>query len=329
MPVSAEPTLPFPARINPGVDALKRHLDSWVAELNILPDDAVTAWSDGRYERLVARMYPTGDTPLLELSGEVVLWLFLYDDVLDPGGSGGNPQYARAAGTSAVQILDGRSPTPPEDPVLLVLWQLRERLLPLCGPAWWQRLVTDMRDFTESLYREVEARVNNTLPDIHEYLAARRFTSGWPILTDLVELTARAEVPAELRRSAAYADVRCASGDVACTINDILSLRKEITAGERHNLVLILQDLHGFGLDEAMNLALRRMADRLGDYLDARGRFLAHDAAADAPTREAMTRYVTGLESLMRGSLDWSLETGRYRSASSAPTHAASTEEIS
>ncbi|MFF1697883.1 hypothetical protein ACFVXC_30400 [Streptomyces sp. NPDC058257] len=309
-PVIPPLNLPFPSRLNPHTGDLARHLDQWATEWAALPPSALPAWRAARFERLVGRMYPTARPPLLGLTGEAVLWLFLYDDHLDPGCPGDDTHYAEQALLQVRRILDGRCATPPDDPLTACVWWLRHRLLPLIGTDRWAYVSRELDGFADAMRNEVAIRSQGRTPEPEEYLAARHRTSGWHILTAFAELHAGATFPDSLRSSTTHRALVATAGDVACTINDLLSLRKEAAAGERHNLVLAIGHRDKCDLPAAVGITHRWLRTRVDDYLRARADLLSQFGGFTDPG--ALARYASGIEALMTGSLSWSHETGRY-----------------
>lgn len=314
-PVPPVPVLPFPSRINPYTADLAGPLLRWAKEEAALPESAVAAWKAARFDVLVGRMYPFADRDLLPEIGQAVLWLFLYDDHLDPGRPGADPGHAGRSARRAAQILTKPSSArPPSDPLLLSLWDVSRKLRERGGDPWWRRCAKDLTDFLDSMRSEVSARAEHRSPDLRSYLLARRRTSGWMLLADLVELCT-GHLSERARRTELHTQLRESSADVACAVNDLLSLEKEVATGELHNQVLIRQRLHSCDRPTAQTLTLRWMNARLEDYFRVRDRFQRCRRDGVRPTRAAQsagTPYTDGLESLMRGSLDWSRETGRY-----------------
>ncbi|MFF6824794.1 hypothetical protein [Streptomyces longwoodensis] len=290
--------LPFAPQVNPNATSLAEPLLRWAREHAALPDRAVAAWRAARFDLLVGRMYPQADICLLPVIGRGVLWLFLYDDHLDPGRPGASPAYARRCAQLAARIVTDPTAQIPSDPLLRALRDVSRQLRQVGGDSWWRRYAEDLTDFLESMQHEVSTRTAHHMPDLRSYVTARRRTSGWMLLTDLVELCS-GQLPDPTYRTGLHTRLREASADVACAVNDLLSLEKEVAAGEVHNQVLIRERQHSCDRRSARDATLRWMRTRLEDYVRDRDRF--PDAS-----------YLNGLESLMRGSLDWSMETGRY-----------------
>jgi Terpene synthase family 2, C-terminal metal binding len=325
-PRSARPALvpPFASRINPGADALQEHCDAWAERSGMLEIVGPGKWRAARYGRLVARMYPQARAAELELIGEAVLWLFLYDDYLPPGEPAVEQRRTRRLADLTAAALSGGLAERPESPVG-PLWDLRERMLAAGDLEWWQRCAADVRDFAEAIHRESFSRAEPVPPPLDVYVPLRRATSGWALLTDLVELAVGTALPKAMLHLPEYEEMRWTSGDAACAINDLLSLDKELAAGEFHNLVLVIQRSDVCGREEALDLVELRIADHLFWYQDARDRFLhrCDSGPFDEAERAAAHGYARGLEHLVRGSLDWSRESGRYVDAVAGPPQSA------
>jgi 5-epi-alpha-selinene synthase len=311
--------LPFASTINPFSAELEVHIATFLSEIGIGAAGRRNNWCSGRYDQLVARMYPTAPLPLLMATSEAVLWLFLYDDFLDPGGPGDDRVTASQIMDNLRAVLEGACAPRPEEPVFRCLARVRTNLLPMVSPTWWKRYSEDVLTHALSIRDELNERMLGESPELSSYLARRRISSGWIILTDFVELNEAFELPEVVQRCAEHTELIASSAEVASTINDILSLRKEINRGELHNIVLILQKSAQCSLEEAISLACARVKLRLEGYHSVRASFLARfDGPEFSPAeREGIEHYVTGLENLMRGSLDWSTKTSRYAASDS------------
>lgn len=303
------PQLPFPSRINPFTPQLEMHLEQLSADLKLYDIDSLARWRAAAFHRLTGRMYPSAAESHLAAIGEVVLWLFIVDDYLDPGMPGSDIQYRSELPHKIEQLLAGEpSGVTCGDPLLECARRFSASLGPLASPHWWKRFAIHLLQFVESIRREASVHAAGVSPDRSTYLAHRQSTSGWQLLVDLVELEGQVELPDAFIESESRVSWCMAAADVACGINDILSLSKELSAGEQHNLVLILQREHDCPLAEALAHARVWIDARLEEYFTARLNLL--DQHAHVP---GITTYVQGVENLMRGSVDWSMDTGRYR----------------
>ncbi|MGW1141187.1 terpene synthase family protein, partial [Streptomyces zhihengii] len=109
-------------------------------------------------------------------------------------------------------------------------------------------------------------------------------------------------------------EMREVTADVVIFVNDIVSLTKEIAAGDVNNSVLVLRGHKSCSLDEAVDLtaalANRRIA-RFGELAASLPAAL-HARGVPAEVRGHVDHYVEGMRHVMAGNLAWSLATARY-----------------
>jgi hypothetical protein len=296
--------------INAHTTALRDHILAWAARTGLNEPD-LARWGLARYERLLGRMYPDADLPLLWVAAEAVLWLMLVDGPTGPASpashrsSGYSGQFAR----SAAAILAGAGPVPPPaDPLLRGAWELtRNPTLPR-SPWWRSRLFGHLATVAAAAHETADDLVRGRVPSIGEYVDRRRVASGWDVLADFGEASLAAP---GLTGFSEYGRLRQAGGDIALAAGDILALVRERDVRAQHNLVLIVQHRRGDTPAAAASWVDRWLQSRLDDYLAARAALAR--AAADGDARaKAACGFVPALDAILRGILDWNLETSRY-----------------
>jgi hypothetical protein len=147
----------------------------------------------------------------------------------------------------------------------------------------------------------------------------RRSTSGVLPCLALIELTDGVELPLSVRDDAAVRRLIEITNDVISWSNDIFSAEKELREGDFHNLVILLMGELSCDVDVASR-AVAKMHDGIV------AEFERIEARLDQ-RNTVLKRYVAVLKAWMRGNLDWSILSGRYRGAL-RPTVAASTNWI-
>jgi 5-epi-alpha-selinene synthase len=289
--------------VNPRVELLDEHLDAVADRYGERGTTERARWRSVHFGLLAARMYPEAQLDLLTLSAEALVWLFEYDDHLVDLPPESEQQDAHALMLATADVLAGRQATRPASPLGL-LWDICLRARTIGGEAWWVRFGQDAQDFADLMYDESRSRAERRPPSPESYRRLRRGTSGWALLTDLAELVAGQPLPEHVVRGGRYRELRWAAGDLACAINDLLSHPKELAAGEYHNLVMVLEHSRRIDVAEARAIVTGMIPELLADYLRIRAEFLAEQPLA--------RDHVRALEHLMRGSLDWSIASGRY-----------------
>lgn len=314
---------PFPAAVNPREPEIARHLATRAREISIADRELAAEVRKARLERVISRMYPTAGPRALLSVADLVVWTVLIDDYLDPHRPDQPPSHVDRVQASIEAVLAGHGATNHHG--LLDGW-LASALRSLEGPddAWRSQLVEHLREYTASLCTEARAHASGDMPSITEYLLRRRDTGAWPALVDLVELQPGAALPNDCRRAEATKRMWTHAGEAFCAINDILSLSRELARGEYHNLVLLIQHHDACTLPNAVDRVRAYIADRTNEYLKSKTIFFDHMTRLGPQMCSTGERYTVGLEHLLRGSYDWSVDTGRY--APHADTDPATTQ---
>jgi Terpene synthase family 2, C-terminal metal binding len=310
---------PFPAAVNPHEPLVAQHLAIRAQQVSAADRELAAEFRKSRFERLISRMYPTAEPRALCGIADIVVWTFLLDDYLDPHRTGHTPGHVDHVQADIEAVLEQHDTTDHQG--LLDSW-LASPLRSLEGPddAWRPRLVEHLRAFTAALCAEARAHASGITPSVAEYLLQRRDTSGWAAMVDLLELQPGTALPNSLRSANTTERMWTQAGEAASAINDILSLPKELARGERHNLVLLIQQHDACTLPEAVDRAHIYTAERTREYLKSKTEFLDHMAHSSPPMYPTGERFTAGLEHLMRGSYDWSIGTSRYAAREAEPT---------
>ncbi|HET9169919.1 MAG TPA: hypothetical protein VFN97_10795 [Actinospica sp.] len=299
--------------MNPAENALADHIAERLRTAVIADGQLVAEYRSARFERLVARMYPTAQRPALRAIADVLVWTFLVDDFLDPHRPEGAPERVDRVRAHIDSALDHRATARPADEYLTG-W-LAAALDGIDAPdhAWNRHFTDHLREFATALCAESRVHASGVVPTVSEFVATRHDTSAWNVCVDLIELQPGATLPERLRRSALAQAMYTRAGEIVCAINDIISLPKEAAHGERHNLILLIQHHEACSLPEAVDRVRAYMTERTAAYLQAKAAFLDHARGHGPQVRTASERFTTGLEHLIRGSYDWMIDTGRYK----------------
>lgn len=303
--------LPFPPAVNPYESAVARHLGIRMRQMEVTHRGLVAEYRKARLERVIARMYPTAEPRELRTIADIVVWLVLIDDYLDPHRDESVSERIENVQAGIDAVLDDDAAAQPQH--ALGSW-LGAVLQSLHGPTgeWRSRLTAHIRAYGASLCAEALAHDSGEMTSIEQYLARRQNTAAWPVLVDLLELQPGATIADELRASDLARTARTHAGEVFCAINDVLSLDRELVRGERHNLAVLIGHHHGCALPDAIQRVYSYITERTDAYLCSKATFLTHTADIDPQALSAAERYTAGLEHLIRGSHDWSIDTERY-----------------
>jgi hypothetical protein len=214
-----------------------------------------------------------------------------------------------------VRVMHETQPPPGRAPDPLVdgfrdLWR---RVADGRSRLWRHRFRDHWADYLPAYHREAVIRARGSLPGFFTFLRCRRDSIGVQPCLDLVERIGRYTLPDEFHSGFPLAAMRRLTADVVLFVNDIVSLDKEVAAGDVNNSVLVLREERGCTLPQALH-AVTAMANARVRRFEQLSAVLA--AAPVPPVMRAhVEHYADGMRHIMRGNLDWSLETARYDEA--------------
>ncbi len=319
---------PFPAAVNPHREPVNEHTLAWARAFGLVKDEAsITRLQDAMVGSLVARTYPRASRDPLAIITDWHTWLFMLDDECDEAEIGKRPERLAALQAQCLEALSSSPsenlpalprprPDRPDVPLIQALCDLHRRINGLMSRAWMDRFAVSIAEYFEAGVWEAKNRELATWPDAAAYTRMRPFAGGMYIVLDLIELTEGDTLPLVVRKHPYFQRLMLITCNVVLWCNDLFSLPKELAHQDMHNFALVLRHQEDIPLQPAVDQVARLIEREVK-------RFIALEARLPSfgPTIDAMVqRFIAGLRSWMRGNLDWSLESGRYRpTVASAP----------
>ncbi|GAA3379265.1 hypothetical protein GCM10020367_62120 [Streptomyces sannanensis] len=307
---------PFPARCHPGHDHGRLHTLQWLDRFGMLSGERATAEYDAmRLELLMAYFYPDAGPEDLRLASDLMGWFFVFDDQFD-GSLGQRPEAVARLVDSVMRVMHEDTVRPHEsgDPLAESFRDLWQRVSKGMPPLWRNRFRDHWRDYLTAYHWEALNRTRQGTLPLAGFLQGRRDSIGVQPCLDLVERNGRYALPRELHQGAPLAEMRKITADVVIFVNDIVSVDKELAAGDVNNSVIILHKETGRTVDDAVRhvalLANSRLA-RFQELAAGIGGTLG-DMGVPEDVRDQVDHYVDGMRMLMSGNLAWSLQTARY-----------------
>jgi hypothetical protein len=318
---------PFPPSCSQHLDDLTRFAMWWAARHGFLDDTAKTgAFARSRFASLVARVYPDASLPDLYLAMCCLTLVVMLDDHLETV-LGAEPEGQRQAGAEVLAFLrqpprDRQRPLGQPWPVPSVLTSSLGR--PLAGaitdvwtrisarttPTWRERFIEDVAAYLAANVWEAENRRADRTPTVDEYVRMRRHSSATGLFFDLVEALGDISLAPHSLADPQVRALREHARNAVAWFNDLVSWRKEMLVGDRHNLVLVVRHQFSLPLPDALRMVVERHDEQVRAFVAVRAALTA------APEREPGVRALAdGLAHWIRGNVDWSRATGRYSGA--------------
>ncbi|AYF74782.1 hypothetical protein D7D52_13935 [Nocardia yunnanensis] len=320
LPPPGHPILALPVRISPHAARLERSILEWADSYRLLETARQRERLAGTHlGELVARTYPFVREDRLDTLVGWFTWAFVIDDWYDgPAGAALGDHRDMVARVLAALPVDGRAGGRRSGALFRQLARVWTGLAQPQSLPWRLRFVDSMAAFMESFAYEAANRRAATTPGVASYAQLRRQSGGITPCLHLLEYAAGLEVPGVIRRSDPFQRMFNCAADVVVWVNDVVSLRKELAIGEVSNGVLALAAERSCGLPEAVTAAYGRVADLIGEFHCAEAELTELCADWRGLTdrdQRAVRLYVDGMKYWMRGNLDWSRHSERYRQA--------------
>lgn len=319
------PTLycPFPQAVNPHVEAVEEHTLAWAGRFGLVKEEAAVArLRDSKFARLVARAYSSAPRDRLAIVSDWNTWIFLLDDQCDEAWIGKRPERLAALHAKCLEVLSGlrpksrlsayhRRPGRPDVPLLHALDDLRGRMEEVMPRAWMDRFAFSVSEYFDAAVWEARNRELGIWPDLETFGRLRPYTSGVYTFVDLIDLSEGETLPLVVRKHPTYQRLTLIANNVICWCNDLFSLPKERAHFDMHNLALVFQHEAGMSLQAAVDKVASLVEREVKRFVALEARLPSYDPPVDC----LVERFVGVLRAWMRGNLDWSRESGRYRPA--------------
>ncbi|MCY1034020.1 family 2 encapsulin nanocompartment cargo protein terpene cyclase [Corallococcus sp. BB11-1] len=320
--------VPWPARLNPHLEAARVHTKAWSYEMGILgpPNDGTEReiWSERRfdgmdYALLCAYTHPEAPSVELDLVTDWYVWVFYFDDHFlevykySRDIQGGQAYLDRLPLFMPLDLA--QTPPEPTNAVERGLWNLWQRTVPSMSMEWRRRFFENTKHLLDESMWEIEniseARVSNPV----EYIEMRRKVGGAPWSSDLVE-HAVAEIPARVVHSRPMRVFKDTFSDAVHLRNDLFSYEREILEeGELSNGVLVVEKF--------LECDTQRAADLVNDLLTSRLQQFENTAATELPwlfaeyglnpaEQAQVLLYLRGLQDWQSGGHEWHMRSNRY-----------------
>lgn len=318
--------LPHPARLNPHLEYAREHSMAWARRMGILDEPAPgggLVWDAERLERmrmplLCAYTHPDCDADALTLITEWYIWVFFFDDDFLAKFKNTRDRAAAVRYLDRLELFmaeSGGAAAEPGNPAEAGLADCWARTVGAMSRGWRRRMALSTHNLmVESLW-ELDNIARDRVANPIEYIEMRRRVGGAPWSANLVEY-ATAEVPARFAGERALRTLCDAFADAVHLRNDLFSYEREVRVeGENANAVLVLEQFLGLATQAAANLVNDLITSRLAQFEDTAEvdvPQLLTERAAGPAERQAVARYILGLQDWQAGGHEWHLRSSRY-----------------
>ncbi|WP_341836850.1 hypothetical protein WJU16_03020 [Chitinophaga pollutisoli] len=306
---------PFPPRINKQVARAEQHTLSWVRKFGLIQgEEKIEVTRRQGYAYMVGRMFPDAEIETFCAYNDLNTLLFLVDDYLDQEEltvSGGNSTAAIETFIAGIKsiLYNPEIEVTGSEPVLDAFAELWGRMRLMGKPDWvnkYRESIASIFDAAMWQHRNIEA---GTWPTVQEFMLRRQYIGAANLATDCVEMIYDLDLPTEIWDTWWMVGMTELCRNTICWANDLFSHSKELSTGEYHNLVSLFSYHQDLSREDAIEEVIRIHDAQVAAFIAIK------DTRPAAPPQHEphVVTYISVLESIMRGNIDWSdQETTRY-----------------
>ncbi|UQA61063.1 terpene synthase family protein [Polyangium aurulentum] len=301
---------PFPSRINPSVERANDYSVDWVRRMELVPAFmSELTFRMIKVAELSGRTFAEAGPEALELITAWNSWLHFWDDQCDEADIGRRPEMVAARESRFMRILRGDGLRPDDGPIALALHELCKRMRAMASADWMERFIHRVSEYFEACVWEAKNRATHKVPDVATYILRRRQSGAVYTEFVLFEIALGVVLPKEAREHPVIERLSRMANNVVSWSNDVISFDKEMERGDFHNLPLVLQSEHRISLQEAVFRAAGFVECEVRSFIEWEAAIPTFGPQVDPGVRT----YVSFLRDWMRGNIDWSLKSGRFR----------------
>lgn len=295
---------PWPKSVNPHMDECAAASHAWITSLGLLSPKRLRIMWAGQNWYLAALSWPHLARPGCQIGCDLLNVFWILDDTTDRCASGQAVRDLVGCFMDALRHPDKvRAGDSDEWGGAALAQSFMRRMASLgAGPSCAARLVERMQQFCDSVVAQAEDRARGRVREVDAYLEIRRHTIGvYPCYAVLEHERAVAD---HVYEHATMWRLEGLAADLIILDNDLLSYNKEQAVGdEGHNLVRVVMEQFGLGLQEAIDWMGERYAEVVDEFL-AVYETVSVVFAGD----EDAQRYAWGVGNWVRGNWQWSWE---------------------
>jgi hypothetical protein len=302
---------PFPTAIHADAQRIEEGTIAWMKRHGYIRTASEEATArNAQFGIRAARVHPVGCTESIQLVSDLTVWLFLTDDVyVEEPGMAGTLSITSDHVIRSIRVLRDSDDLPPvRSASLLALQDISRRLRALATHEQIDRIVSGMIEFFLAGCCEAISFSRKTLPTVADYVPTRDAINCLrSVCFVFIEIAGGYELSG---RTWCRPDLQAVVNKATRIISnhhDILSGLRELAQEVPMNLPAVIAREQGLSIAEAFAQVGDIANTDLRSFLDLSERLVAD-------TRDpSIGAYVDGLKAWIRGNLDWSLTTGRYR----------------
>lgn len=304
-----ELTLPFPARVHPAVEAIDEGTVGWLLDFGL-----IRGAEQERYVRAIGlgrwfpHLLPSGDEDRALLASQLTAWYTLLDDQVAEKHGNRLADLAMVMGQLVHCEDTGRLPqaSSSDDVLQRALRDLSLRLREVAVPEQLLRLQWHAVQYYLGITTEAAYAAQGVMPEVSDYVRIRRLTTCMPPFFVMSEIVQGFSTPLDLVLQPRVQELTTLAVDLTAIANDIIGFPRDVERGDPWTYARVLAHHHACDLQAAVTLMTEQWKEKTQRFVHLADQLRGADSAGTA-------RYVTALQELVAGHLEWSQHSPRYK----------------
>ncbi|EJD05130.1 terpenoid synthase [Fomitiporia mediterranea MF3/22] len=296
---------PWKRSINPYYDVVKAESSAWFRSFKAFSEQSQHAFDKCDFARLAALAYPLVCREHLRTGCDLMNLFFVIDEYTDVEPA----PVVREMVDTVIDALNNPHKPRPEGEVILgeVARQFWELAIKTATPLAQRHMIETFVAYLDSVVEQARDRDNETLPSVRSYIENRRENVGTKGCFAIFELGC--EIPDEVLYHPAVTELINLASEMVMCGNDMDSYnREQATGDDRHNILTVIMNEFGIGLEEAQTWVVKLHADLEKQFLEG----MMHIPSWNPDVDKQIQLYLDGVGHFIRASDCWHFEAGRY-----------------
>jgi|GEM_PF-6673938 len=315
--LAVEIRCPLKAGLHRGHEEIMAQHRAWARRRGLLPSSEIyDRYCETRFDLLSAYQYYELPLESAVTAAHLMTWFFVFDDVMDIDLAAEQDirSYRKRLCERHLDLLAGARASENDPPVILAFEDLLQRVRRLCAGdlhPWWERIAHHLREYVMGTHWESligpSTGVNNTAL----YLQVRHMTVGVAPCLDLLAV-AKQIPPDPIFADLFLRRMERLTINYSIWINDLAGLCRDVRQGLGNAVFTLSQD-HSLSIAESVRKMARQCNGELDAFLQLEGLLAELLGDEFAGHQAGYTSYADVLKRWMRGLVEWSARSARYR----------------
>lgn len=306
---------PWPSAVSPAIEVGAQCVEQLAWDVGLLENESDLEYLRG-FSRNAGQTYPQADEHSIVPCAHAIAWMFFFDDRYDEDADfAANETALHQFMESQMRVLETGQLGEDPSPLCNYSLHLRNALLREArgGEAWLARFCSSIHASIEGAKEVARWWTRGENPTIIDYLPIREQSSALYPALDLIEIAAGIWLSDEALANPEVQYLRRLCARIVALANDLFSFENEVVHHvSTSNLIQIVMNNEHSTFETAASRSIEIINSITREF-----ETISSVTSAKHGEDTELSTYIKGMQHWVRGHIDWSLSSSRYRSPTS------------